>query len=175
MSKLVGTVRGAARYIGTAVLVLAAAAAVLAQSVDLPNRKEPLEGITTAGQPTAAALSAAAAAGYRAVIDLRGTQEDRGFDERAVVAGLGMSYSALPVDGAMGVTYTNAAALDKLLAGLPRPVLIHCSTGNRAGALLALRAKLDGANADAALALGVAAGLAALKPVVEQKLAQGHD
>lgn len=146
-----------------------------AQTSDLPNRKDPLAGITTAGQPNAAQLKAAAAAGFKSVIDLRGPSEDRGMDEPAVVKGLGMSYVSLPVAGADGVTYANASALDKLLAKLEGPVLVHCSTGNRAGALLALRAKLTGADRESALALGVAAGLAGLKPTVEKKLDAGHD
>ena len=152
-----------------------ATGSALAQSTDLPNRKDPLEGITTAGQPSGQQFAAAAASGFKSVIDLRGPQEDRGMDEKASVEALGMSYVNLPVEGAGGVTYGNAAVLDKLLAELPRPVLIHCSTGNRAGALLALRAKLNGADSKSALALGVAGGVTALKPTVEQKLAQGHD
>jgi uncharacterized protein (TIGR01244 family) len=141
----------------------------------LPNRNDPLEGVTTAGQPNADAFAAAAAAGYRAVIDLRGAQEDRSLDERATVEGLGMSYTVLPVEGAAGITYDNAAALDRLLGELPRPVLIHCSSGNRAGALLALRAKLNGADNEVALALGVSAGLTASKSAVAEKLAAGQD
>jgi uncharacterized protein (TIGR01244 family) len=152
------------------VLLLAAAAS--AQTLDVPNRHEPLAGITTAGQPTAAALEAAANAGYKAVIDLRGLAEDRGFDERAAVQRLGMSYVSLPVEGAAGVTYENAAELDRWLAELPKPVLLHCTSANRAGALLALRARLNGADAAAALELGTAAGLTGLKPTVEQKLAE---
>lgn len=162
----------------TLALVLASFAAgqALAQSPDLPNRKDPLEGITTAAQPSAAQLVGAAESGFKTVIDLRGVKEDRGMkDEQSTVEQLGMSYIALPVEGSDGVTYANAAALDLLLAGAEGPVLIHCASGNRAGALLALRDKLDGANNEAALALGVASGLTGLKPTVEQKLAQGHD
>ena len=151
------------------------ASLVLAQSVDLPNRRDVLEGITTAGQPNQAALSAAAAAGYRSVIDLRAPNEDRGLDEKAAVENLGMSYVNLPVDGTTGVSYANASALDKLLAEAPKPVLVHCASGNRVGALLALRAKAHGADDDAALKLGVATGLGSLKPIVEQKLAAGRD
>jgi len=153
------------------VLVLLLAGVASAQTLDVPNRHEPLPGITTAGQPNAVALEAAANAGYKAVIDLRGLREDRGFDERAAVERLGMSYVSLPVEGAAGVTYENAAELDRLLAELPKPVLLHCSSANRAGALLALRAKLNGADDAEALELGVAAGLVGLKPTVEQKLA----
>lgn len=150
-------------------------ASIAAESGDLPNRKDPLAGITTAGQPDAAQLEAAAKAGFKSVIDLRGPNEDRGLDELAVVAKLGMSYVSLPVAGAAGVTYANATTLDKLLRDAPKPVLVHCSTSNRVGALLALRAKLGGADDKAALDTGVASGLAGLKPAVEQKLATGHD
>jgi uncharacterized protein (TIGR01244 family) len=156
-------------------LALSFLVAASAFAQDLPNRKDPLEGITTAGQPNAEQFAAVAAAGFKTVIDLRTPAEDRGLDEKATVEKLGMGYMNLPVEGAKGVTYANAAALEKLLAEAPRPVLIHCSTGNRVGALLALRAKLDGADADSALSLGVAAGVTRLKDTVEQKLAAGHD
>jgi uncharacterized protein (TIGR01244 family) len=156
-------------------LACCGASLALAQSIDLPNRRDVLEGITAAGQPSRAALTAAAAAGYKSVIDLRAPNEDRGLDEQAAVEGLGMSYVNLPVDGSAGVSYANASALDKLLADAAKPVLVHCASGNRVGALLALRAKAHGADTAAALELGVASGLGSLKPVVEQKLAAGHD
>jgi uncharacterized protein (TIGR01244 family) len=148
---------------------------VFAQSTELPNRKDPVQGITTAGQPSADQLAAAAKSGIKTVIDLRGLAEDRGMDERVTVEKLGMSYVTLPVEGGNGVTYANATALDKLLANAKGPVLVHCATGNRAGALLALRDKLKGADNDSALAFGVASGLTGLKPAVEKKLAEGHD
>ena len=132
----------------------------LAQSTELPS-----EG----------ALSAVAAAGYKTVIDLRGPKEDRGLDEKKTVEGLGMKYVNLPVNGASGVSYENANALDKLLADLPKPVLLHCASSNRVGALLALRAKAKGTDSEKALDLGVASGLSSLKPVVEKKLEAGHD
>ncbi len=160
----------------TAAVVSVGAGSVFGQSADLPSRKDPLEGITTAAQPSAEQLAAAAQSGFKVIIDLRGVSEDRGMpNEKATVETLGMSYVALPVEGAGGVTYANATALDKLLADIEGPVLIHCASGNRAGALLALRNKLAGADNETALALGIASGLTSLKPTVEQKLAQGHD
>ena len=96
-------------------------------------------------------------------------------DEKSTVEKLGMRYVTLPVEGAKDITYANAAALDKLLAGAKGPVLLHCSTGNRVGALLALRAKLKGADDASALALGTASGLTRLQPTVEEKLKAGHD
>jgi len=156
-------------------LVSITAVSATAQSFDLPNKKEPLQGITTGGQPNAEQLGAAASAGYKTVIDLRAPNEDRGMNEQAVVEKLGMSYVSLPIEGAAGVTFANAAALADLLSTAAHPVLLHCSSGNRAGALLALRAKLGGSDNDAALALGIAGGVTALKSTVEEKLAQGHD
>jgi uncharacterized protein (TIGR01244 family) len=165
-----------ARRVILASVACAAAGFALAQSAELPNRHDVLEGITAAGQPSAAALEDAAKAGYKSVIDLRALTEDRGFDEKATVQGLGMSYVSLPVEGAAGVSYANAGELDKLLASLPKPILLHCATSNRAGALLALRANAAGMDDAAALELGVANGLGnSLKPAVEQKLASGHD
>jgi uncharacterized protein (TIGR01244 family) len=158
-----------------AAALLCVAGFASAQSADLPNRKDPLPGVTTAGQPSADALAAVAAAGVKTVIDLRGVKEDRGMDEKATVEKLGMSYVTLPVEGASGVTFDNAKTLDKLLKQAPGPVLIHCASGNRVGALLALRAEMNGTKADDALALGLASGLTGLKPAVEQKLAAGHD
>ncbi len=163
------------RHAIAAVLLACVAGFAFAQTVNLPNGKEPLPGVMTAGQPSADALAAAAAAGVKTVIDLRGIKEDRGMDEKATVEKLGMSYVTLPVDGAGGVTFGNAKTLDQLLKDAPGPVLVHCASGNRVGALLALRAEMNGAKSDDALALGLASGLTGLKSAVEQKLAAGHD
>lgn len=157
-------------------LVCLTTSLALAQSAaDLPHRHDALVGITTAGQPSAAGLSALAAAGYKSVIDLRAANEDRGLDEKKTVEELGMRYTNLPVSGADDITFKNADELDKLLAAAPKPVLLHCSTSNRVGALLALRAQRKGAERDKALDLGVASGLGSLKAVVEKKLGAGHD
>jgi uncharacterized protein (TIGR01244 family) len=163
------------RRVVLASLACVAAGFAFAQSAELPNRRDVIEGVTAAGQPSAAALEAAAKSGYKSVIDLRAPSEDRGFDEKSMVEALGMSYVSLPVEGAAGVSYANASQLDKLLAELPKPILLHCSSGNRVGALLALRAKAGGMDDGAALELGVANGLSGLKSIVEQKLATGHD
>jgi len=156
-------------------LVGATTTAAYGQGADLPNQAEPIAGITTAGQPSAEALAQLASQGFTTVIDLRAPDEDRGFDEATTVRGLGMSYIPLPVSGAGGVSYENASALDKILADIDGPVLLHCASSNRVGALLALRAKMNGADDEAALALGTEAGLTGLKPVVESVLSASPD
>ena len=81
----------------------------------LMNEAEPLPGITTSGQPREADLEALSERGVVTVIDLRGENEDRGFDEQHAVEALGMKYVSLPVVGPDAVNFDNAAALDALL------------------------------------------------------------
>lgn len=132
----------------------------------------PESGAVSTAQPTAAALQVAADAGFVAVIDLRGSDEDRGLDEKAEVEALGMTYLSLPVTGEDAISYDNAARLDRLLADIDGPVLLHCGSGNRVGALFALREKLHGAADEAALEKGRAAGLTSLEGVVRKRLAE---
>lgn len=129
----------------------------------------PVDGITPAGQPDEAAFKVFAANGYEAVIDLRTEGESRGLDEQAVVEGLGMEYVQFPIDGD-GITFGNAKSLDELIDHYEGPVLVHCRSSNRVGALLALRASLDGADDKAALEIGKAGGLKSLEDQVREVL-----
>jgi uncharacterized protein (TIGR01244 family) len=139
---------------------------------DLMNRAEPLPDVITSGQPDQESIGELADAGYVAVIDLRGVNEERGFDEQAVVESTGMSYISLPVAGAAGVSYENASLLDDILSDVRGPVLLHCASGNRVGALLALRAHMRGAGSEEALELGAAAGLSSLSEAVEALISE---
>jgi uncharacterized protein (TIGR01244 family) len=135
----------------------------------------PVDGVTSAGQPDEAALEVFADAGYATVIDLRGEAEDRGFDEAAVVEEMGLHYVALPIENGDAVSFENARKLDELLQEYPGPVLVHCGSGNRVGALLALRASLGGADDESALALGREGGLTGLESVVQERLAEDDE
>jgi protein tyrosine phosphatase (PTP) superfamily phosphohydrolase (DUF442 family) len=86
-----------------------------------------------------------------------------------------MSYISLPISGASDITYENADALDRILAEIDGQVLVHCASSNRVGALLALRARLKGADPEEALALGLDAGLTSLQPAVEDVLSTSPD
>lgn len=131
----------------------------------------PRTGFLSTGQPDEAAIGTIAAAGYTGVIDLRTAAESRGFDEAGKVRSTGMRYASLPIAGPDDITYQNAAKLDALLGQFAGPVLLHCGSGNRVGALFALRAKAGGATEQEALAAGRAAGLTDLEDVVRQRLA----
>lgn len=148
----------------------AAARAIPAGTAPLPFA-QPRSGLYTAGQPSAGQLAQARAAGVTTVIDLRGDSEARGYDEPVTAQALGLHYVRLPVAGGNGVTVDAARQLHSLLAQADGPVLLHCASGNRAGALLALAAAhVEGADNASALALGRAAGLTSLAGRVEQQL-----
>ena len=130
----------------------------------------PVDGITTAGQPDAGAFKVFADAGYVAVIDIRTAGEDRGLDEAAVVQGLGMDYLQMPVGGRDGITYENAEKLDQLIELYDEPVLVHCGSANRVGALFALNVFRETGDLDKALEAGRAAGLTGLEGRVREVL-----
>lgn len=163
--------RGSRRTLASFRHLLAGALLLLALQVQAGDFTQPRPGLHTGGQPTAEQLADFSKQGVRTVIDLRAPDEDRGFDEAAVIQQQGMRYERLPIAGADDLTAANAAALKKLLQDGGDNVLLHCASGNRVGALLALMAKQEeGASDEKALELGRQAGLKSLAPVVEQKL-----
>ena len=127
----------------------------------------PVDGISASGQPGEASFKVFAENGYAAVIDLRTAGEDRGLDEPAVVEALGMDYISLPI-GRDGITTDNAIVLGRLIEGYDEPVLVHCGSSNRVGALLALKTFSDSGNAELALEVGRAGGLTRLEGTVKE-------
>ncbi len=135
-------------------------------------RFEPADGITAAGQPQEDGLKELAENGYAAVIDLRTAGEDRGMDEQGIVENLGMEYVALPISGRGAINFANANRLDRILSNYNQPVLVHCGSSNRVGALLALREKINGADNEDALVFGRSAGMTSLEDTVKARLAE---
>jgi len=88
---------------------------------------------------------------------------------------LGMHYVSLPIAGRDAVNFDNAKRLDEVLAQFDGSVLVHCAAGNRAGAMLALRASLNGASDEVALEYGREAGLTKLEDAVRERLAEGSE
>jgi len=136
----------------------------------LPKGNLPIEGVLTGGQPTTAQLETLAGLGYETVINLRGPGES-GSTDPALVESLGMTYVAIPVMGADDISEENARKLASAMGDGESPVVLHCASSNRVGALLAMKAfYVDGMTAEEALALGKAAGVTRLEPVVRQRL-----
>ena len=131
----------------------------------------PADGITVSGQPDEEALAVFAESGYTTVIDLRGRQENRGLDEQAAVEALGMSYVPLPIENGDQVSFESAAELTRLIDEADGPVLLHCGSGNRVGALLALAKHQDGASVEESIRYGEEGGLTRLRTLVEKRLA----
>jgi len=149
-------------------------AAVSSLKVDLDAVTElgvvnAVDGVSTAGQPDEEGFRVFAEMGYAAVIDLRTEGEDRGLDEPAVVDALGMDYINLPI-GRDGITFENAKKLQDLVVRYDQPVLVHCGSANRVGALFALNTFRHTEDAEKALEAGRAAGLTGLESTVKEVL-----
>lgn len=137
----------------------------------LPNGRTPLPDVLTGGQPSNAQLQRLADLGYKTVINLRTEGEPGTSEEPDTVKRLGMNYVSIPVAGTNGLTRENAERLEDALNSAQGETAIHCGSGNRVGALLALKAYwLDGKSAEDALKLGLDAGLTHLEPAVRQHL-----
>lgn len=125
----------------------------------ITNAVEAEPGLLVAGQPTAAQIKAAGKAGYRTVFDLRSRVEDRGFDEEKVTGKAKMAYTNVEVTPDT-LTQSKVLFFLMMLREAERPVLLHCSTGNRAGALYYSWLVLEkGMPEDQALGQAQAAGL----------------
>jgi uncharacterized protein (TIGR01244 family) len=95
-----------------------------------------------AGQPTERALREMHDQGVRTVVNLRSPEEMQNavkFDERAVVARLGMKYVYLPMRGTPDFPYSPEAVtkLAAAVAGANGKVLLHCTVAWRASHLWA--------------------------------------
>src|SRR5690606_17814774 len=135
----------------------------------------PAEGIVTAGRLAADDVERVREAGIRHVIDLTLDEETPDFDEAAAVRDTGMRYSNLPIQGASGLTPENVQAFDTLLRESDRPVLVHCSSSNRVGAIAALRAAwMEGKTMEEAVEIGRAWGLSGLEDEVRARISAMH-
>ncbi|MDA0688395.1 MAG: sulfur transferase domain-containing protein [Proteobacteria bacterium] len=171
------------RLLGTLILssLLAACASnsgldvAALEQAEIFNFRAPGGSVVASGQPTADQLGVASRAGVKHVISLRAPGEEVGFDESSIVQSLGMQFHSIPVAGAAGVTPENAASLQQLLDRYSgEPILVHCASSNRVGALMALSAFADGESAEDAMNEGIIWGLSSegLQQVVRQNLTE---
>ena len=140
--------------------------------IDIPNAKMPFEGILTGGQPTPEQVEEAARAGYRTVVNLRTPGEKGSWDEAPKAAELGLAYFDLPISGGDDLTPENARKLSEIVSSAESlPAMVHCASGNRVGALFAIKAfHVDGEDAETAMRQGLEAGLTRLEKAVEERL-----
>jgi len=157
-----------------------------APAVAIKNARVTTEGILTGGQPSVSELSALKAAGYNTIINLRPEAEVKRaftntqdaslhYDERAIATKLGIKYISLPIGSAEDLTADTARLLDQILQNLGDGVVLHCASGNRVGALMALRAfHIQNQSPEQSLLIGRNAGLTKLEPVVIELLSKGR-
>lgn len=145
----------------------------MAQQLDLPNARTVAEGVVSAGQPSPAQLKNAAGAGVKTIVNLCG-EDECSWDEADLVKSLGMRYVNIPVCGAPDVNMESARRLHAVVDDAANyPMVVHCGSGNRVGALFALRAfEQEGCDLEKAIEKGKLAGLAMLEPHVRKCLSE---
>jgi uncharacterized protein (TIGR01244 family) len=127
-----------------------------------------LADVYLAGQPTAEDLAQAKKDGIKTVINLRPDAEIKTFDERQAAEAAGLAYVHIPFAGADEATDAVFDEARKQLKAAKRPILLHCGTANRVGAVwLPYRVLDDGLTLDAALAEAKTIGLRT--PALEAK------
>ncbi len=137
----------------------------------LPNGVEPFPGVYAGGQPQPEQLASASQAGVRTVINLRRPDERGTRGEQDRVEELGMTYVSIPISGADDFDAQNAQALSDALEQAERPVIVHCGSGPRVGALFAMRAfYVDGLSVEEALEVGRASGMGRYEKEVKSRL-----
>ncbi len=137
-------------------------------SVQIPNGQNPENNIITGGQPSSAEFVAFrdAAGGRCRVINLRGGGEPGVAEQPTLMTQLGIDYVHLPVNGPGDLSFETAAALKEALE-YEGPIMVHCASGNRVGAIRALAAfQFEGQTVDEALATGRRWGLTRMEPMV---------
>lgn len=116
-------------------------------------------------------ITALADAGVKVVINLQ-PDDELGFDEAAAVAQAGMHYQQLAIRGAEDLKQLKILAFDNILRQFHgKKIAMHCGTGNRAGAAIALRAGwLRGRKMETAMERGHSHGLTNLADEVHNRL-----
>ena len=150
-----------------------------ADAITFQEGEMPFGGFAvSSGQPDEARLREVAP-NVAKVISFRGADENKDYDEAAVVAEVGGTFESIPfpkksVRDALKDPEARKKAYAAFEAALKEPskmTWFHCGSGNRVGALWALyRAEVEGKSVEEAIADGKTAGLTKLEPVVREIL-----
>ncbi len=142
--------------------------------LSLTNPQNAKGRVLTGGQPSPEDLATLKELGFGTIISLRTEGEDVGYDQAAVVEGLSMTFVNIPVSTGSGLDANTALHLRAAINQTTAPVLLHCGSGNRVGAIHALGARyLDGKSISEALAVGRSTGLTRFEPTVRELLESG--
>lgn len=124
------------------------------------TRLHTVGGVFLASQPKPEDFAQAKKGGVKTVINLRHLKEIKDFNEQEVVEGLGLNYEPLAWNGPGELTDEVFDRTRKLLKSADRPLLLHCGSANRVGAVwLPYRVLDEGVALDDAVAEANTVGL----------------
>ncbi len=135
------------------------------QIIPVQNYSRATEQIAISGLIGDGGVKALASHGFKTIIDLRTANEGTA-DEKALVDIHGMNYINIPMTVA-GISEEQLAAFTKAMETAQPPILIHCGSGNRAGAMWASYQIRKGVDPEVALTAGRKAGM---RPPMEEKV-----
>ncbi|AFY34845.1 beta-lactamase hydrolase domain-containing protein [Calothrix sp. PCC 7507] len=109
----------------------------------MANSKKVSDNLSVAGQVTPEQLQKAAQAGFKSVLNLR-SPDEVGFlsDEQQQTEAAGLEYANVPLRPSEANQELTAAAIEEI-ENLPKPVLIHCAAGARAGGIALIATAID--------------------------------
>ncbi len=131
------------------------------EPADMPgiDKLHTVSGLYLAGQPDESGFASAKERGIKTVIDLRHEDETE-FDEKELVEELGMAYVPVPWNGEDQLTDEVFDRARELLGSADKPILLHCKSANRVGAVwLPYRVLEDGVAVEEAVEEAKAVGM----------------
>ncbi|WP_414519074.1 beta-lactamase hydrolase domain-containing protein [Nostoc sp. PCC 9305] len=101
----------------------------------MSNTKKVSDDLSAAGQPTSEELKQAAQEGFKSVLNLR-SPDEAGFlsDEQQQAQAAGLQYANIPLKPSEANQEQTELAIQEI-ENLPKPILIHCAAGARAGGI----------------------------------------
>lgn len=124
------------------------------------QRLHTIDGIYLGSQPAQADLTQVKEAGIKTVISLRHTAEVKDWDEAASVRAQGMQWVQIPWNGPEQLTDEIFDRSRETLRSAEKPMLVHCGSGNRVGAVwIAFRVLDEGVALEAAVTEAKTIGL----------------
>ncbi|MEH1939157.1 MAG: sulfur transferase domain-containing protein [Nostoc sp.] len=101
----------------------------------MSNNKKVSDDLSAAGQPTSEELKQAAQEGFKSVLNLR-SPDEAGFlsDEQQQAEAAGLQYANVPLKPSEPNQELTKLAIQEI-ENLPKPILIHCAAGARAGGI----------------------------------------
>ncbi|HEY9647593.1 MAG TPA: sulfur transferase domain-containing protein [Chroococcidiopsis sp.] len=127
------------------------------------------DDFSASGQPSASDLPQIAQAGFRSILNVRSPQESDSFaDEAEQAESAGLAYAHVPLSNADPQLDQVQRALAEL-ENLPKPVLIHCGAGGRAGAIALIASAVQaGLTIDQLIATATEAGISLEQPHLKE-------